>query len=396
MTEQVAERPTVPTGTQLITLDPQTYVTGVYAPFRTRLAEAKAAVANIETVDVSTKEAMAVAIKHRATFRTLRTEAEKARVQRKAPILEIGRLLDSRYREIESEILQDEERFHDAIVAEQTRKEREREEREKAEAARIAAIQDALARLNNAAAAYVGKPSAEIAAGLEKIRAHDVAGWAAEFLPVAQEAHAKAVAALEQLLAGALAQEKAKAEEEARIKAEREELARLRAEQIERDRQEQARVVEENRKRAAAEAEARAKIEAAERESRARIEAEERAARLAREEEDRKARAVAEEQRKTREAEEAKAKAIRDAEEARQRAERERLAEESRALAEQQRQAQEREAAAQREIERAQIELMDGNAMLAKFVERFGKRKEFATIVRAINAYLQPGRKEAA
>ena len=385
MSAQVAEKPADLTGTQLITLDPRAYVTAVYAPFRERLDAAKAGVAGIETIDVSTKEAMAVAIKHRATFRTIRTEAEKARVQRKAPILEIGRLLDSRYREIESEILQDEERFHDAIVAEQTRKEREREEREKAEAARIAAIQDALARLNNAAAAYVGKPSAEIAAGLEKIRAHDVAGWAAEFLPVAQEAHAKAVAALEQLHAGALAQEKAKAEEEARIKAEREELARLRAESEARAKEEQARAAETARKQAEEAAAARAKIEAEERASRERIEAQERAARLAREAEEAKARAAAEEARK-----------VREAEEARQAAERKRLEDEARALAEQKRQAQEREAAAQREIERAQNELMDGNAMLAKFVERFGKRKEFAPVVRAINAYLQPGRKEAA
>lgn len=344
--------------------------------------------------DVATREGMATAIKGRAELRGYRVALEKKRVEIKAPALERTRLIDAEAKRLTAALSALEDPIDEAIQTEQTRKEREREEREKAEAARIAAIQAEIAGIDRIPSTAAGAPSSAIESILGGLRTMTVS--AQEFQALADAAKARAIAALEQLHAGALAQEKAKAEEEARIKAEREELARLRAEQVERDRQEQARVVEENRKRAAAEAEARAKIEAAERESRARIEAEERAARVAREEEDRKARAIAEEQRKTREAEEAKAKAIRDAEEARQRAERERLAEESRALAEQQRQAKEREAAAQREIERAQIELMDGNAMLAKFVERFGKRKEFAPVVRAITAYLQPGRKEAA
>ncbi len=346
--------------------------------------------------DVATRDGMATAIKGRAELRGYRVALEKKRVEIKAPALERTRLIDAEAKRLTAALSALEDPIDEAIQTEQTRKEREREERERAEAARIAAIQDNLARLTNAAGAYVGKPSGEIAAGLEKIRAHDVAGWAAEFLPVAQEAHAKAVAALEQLHAGALAQEKAKAEEEARIKAEREELARLRAESEARAKEEQARAAAIARQQAEEAAAARAKIEAEERASRERIEAQERAARIAREAEEAKARAIAEEARKVREAEEAKAKAIRDAEEARQRAERERLDKEARALAEQQRAAQEREAAAQREIERAQVELMDGNAMLAKFVEKFGKRKEFAPVVRAINTYLQPGRKGAA
>ena len=395
----VTERPADLTGTQLITLDPVQYVTAVYLPFRERLDAAKAAVANIETVDVSNREAMAVAIKHRAAFRAIRVEAEAARKQRKAPVLEIGKLLDGRYRELEQEISADEDRFDAAIKAEESRKERERAEKEAAEKSRVAAIHDNLARLTNAATAFVGKSSAAIAEGLERLRAHDVTTWAQEFAAAAKEAHSTAIAALTQLYAGAVAQEQAAAAEAKRVADERAELARLRAEQAERERTEAARIEEENRKRAADEAAARARIEEEERQAHARIAEADRATREAREAEEARmqaerdrldaiSRAVEAEARAKREAEEAAAKAIRDAEEARQRAERERLEHEARALAEQQRAATEREEAAQREIERRRVELMDGAELLQTFVARFGSRREFAGVVKAIKAYL--------
>ena len=64
-------------------------------------------------------------------------------------------------------------------------------------------------------------------------------------------------------------------------------------------------------------------------------------------------------------------RAEREAEENRLRAEREKLE------------------AEQREIERAKTELMDGEALLQTFLKRFGKRREFASVVKAINAYLE-------
>jgi hypothetical protein len=132
-------------------------------------------------------------------------------------------------------------------------------------------------------------------------------------------------------------------------------------------------------------------IRKAEADSRAKIEAEERAARMVREEADRIAR-------QTREAEEAKAKAGRDAEEARLRAEREALdrakreqEEKDRAarLAKEQVEATARLAqeAKERAERKAANDLTDARGMLASFVERYGKLREFADVVRAIQTY---------
>jgi len=118
----------IPAGTQLISLDPKTYVAAVVAPFRERLAKAIAAAAAIKEVDVSTAAAMQVAIKHRAEFREIRIDLEKERGIRKAPILEIGRLLDGRARELTAEIETEEDRFDGAIKAEEKRREDERHE----------------------------------------------------------------------------------------------------------------------------------------------------------------------------------------------------------------------------------------------------------------------------
>ena len=85
-----------------------------------------------------------------------------------------------------------------------------------------------------------------------------------------------------------------------------------------------------------------------------------RAARIAREEEDRKARAAR--------AAEAERQA---AEDARLRAEREKIEEE------------------RREVERQATELMDGKTVLRTFVHRFGRRKEFAPVVKAITEFLR-------
>jgi len=114
-----------------------------------------------------------------------------------------------------------------------------------------------------------------------------------------------------------------------------------------------------------------AELEAAQRASRLKIEEEERAARLAREEADRVARLV-------REAEEAKLKAERD-----------RVDDEARAIAETKRKEREVEKAKQREIQRQKDELLDGNSMLRTFVDRYGKRSEFAEITKAIVIHLE-------
>lgn len=141
--KETAVAPAEPVGTQLMTLDPKTYVAQVFAPFTERLAAAKAAVAEIKEIDVSTKQGMAIAVRHRATFRAIRIEAENARVFRKAPILTIGRLLDSRNGEIHDEVTKEEERFDSAIKADERRKEEERMAKIRAEQERVAAEEKA-------------------------------------------------------------------------------------------------------------------------------------------------------------------------------------------------------------------------------------------------------------
>ena len=145
------------------------------------------------------------------------------------------------------------------------------------------------------------------------------------------------------------------------------------------------------------EAERRAKIAEEERQARARREAEERAARerlereraaqLAREEAARMQRA-AEEERLAAERRRLEAEAARKAQEERER--QERLAAE--ALARQRAEQEAREAAA-RECRRLEQEQLDGRALLANFVVKYGKVEEFTGIARQITAFLDKARK---
>jgi hypothetical protein len=156
------------------------------------------------------------------------------------------------------------------------------------------------------------------------------------------------------------------------------------------------------------EAERRARLAEEERQARARKEAEERAARerlereraeqLAREEAERKARAAEEERlAKLKAAEEERLAAERrrlEAEAARK-AEEERLLKEkaeAEALARQRAEQEAREAAA-RECRRLEQERSDGRALLANFVENYGKVAEFKGIAGQISAFLGKARK---
>lgn len=166
------------------------------------------------------------------------------------------------------------------------------------------------------------------------------------------------------------------------------EIARLAAERAEQERieAEQRAIREAEEAKMAADradiAKRQAEIAAAEKASRDKIEAEERVARKCLEEEERKARLEREEAdraaRKAREAEEAKLKAERD-----------KLDSERRSVEEQKRKEREAEEAKQRAILREKNELLDGKQMLETFVNRFGKRTEFLSVVNAIKEYLK-------
>jgi len=289
----------------LITLDPQQYTAAVYAPFRERLDSAKAAAAEVK-YDIATTAGMKTACEWRARFRDLRVGAEKARKERKAPILEIGKLLDSRYKEFEAEIEPLETRFDADIKAEEARKEAERAERARIERERIEGLQRNIAEIRAYADRAAGQSSEHIS-DLVAVLLPLVIGAErfGEFAQQAETAKRETLERLCQLRDTAKAQE----EEQARLKAEREELQRLRVEQAERERQEAARRAEEERQaKAAREAE-----ETRLREERSRQEAELRAQREAQESELRRQReeqAAAE--RVAREAREAEEKRLAD------------------------------------------------------------------------------------
>jgi DNA repair exonuclease SbcCD ATPase subunit len=129
--------------TALVTIDPESFVTQVFAEtnksLETALTEATAAV-----YDVKTKEGMEIAKHHRATLRTLRTSAEDLRKRAKAPILDAGKLLDTRYKEIEAKIVPVEDKIDDDIKVEERRIAEEKAAKIRAEEERKAQVQSAI------------------------------------------------------------------------------------------------------------------------------------------------------------------------------------------------------------------------------------------------------------
>lgn len=107
--------------TDLVTLDPKTYVAAVYEPFETRLAQAIAEDAALPAFDITTKEGLEIATKMRRLFREIRTGGENHRKAKKQPITEIGRLIDSSYEDIKTRVLPYEEKYDAPIKAEEQR-----------------------------------------------------------------------------------------------------------------------------------------------------------------------------------------------------------------------------------------------------------------------------------
>lgn len=261
----------------LITLDPATYTAAVYKPFRDRLELLKVEAPKI-TYDIATTAGMDLAKQWRAKCKAVRIEADKEREARKAPITNIGKLLESAYKEIEAAVEPLEDRFDKSIKAQEAIKEAERHAKVAAELKRVSDIQDRIAELRNAAGGRVVNASSALIldyiADLEKIPVDDSFE---EFRQQAEGAKVVSLAALKEAHAKRVEHEA----EQARIKAEREELAELRRKQAAQEAQERARLAQE-------EAEAKVRRDAEEAQARAQRQAEEaEAARLRKIEEDR-------------------------------------------------------------------------------------------------------------
>lgn len=240
-------------------------------------------------IDVTTTAGMRSAIAARAAWREPRIAVEKARKAAKAPVLDLGKQIDSFAAGLESQLREGEDNYDRQIKAEEARKEVEKAAKAEAERRRVALIQDRIANdITGAVRGAVGRSFSEISAILSDVGDIVIGEQFEEFQSQAHQAKSDAMDQLREMQAEALAREKREAEEKAqreaeaaRLAAEREELTRLRAEQAERERvAAEARAAEEKAQaallaaeRAKQEAELRAQREAQERELAAQREA---------------------------------------------------------------------------------------------------------------------------
>ncbi|MDE1139919.1 MAG: hypothetical protein PW999_09750 [Paraburkholderia tropica] len=282
MTEQtqlaVAEQPQ-----QLITIEPAKYVALVFESFRKKF-DAYKAEADKVTFDITTAAGMKTAVEWRAKFRDeIRIACENARKERKAPILEIGRLLDGKAKEIAEEVAPYESRFDSAIKAEEARKEAEKQAKAEAERVRVNTIRESIDGIKAYAANAVGRTSVQIAAMVETLEAVEVSlEIYQEFAGECEVAKIATLAKLGEMLSAQIAQEA----EAGRLAAERAEFQRQQAEMAEQQRklrEETERLAREQREREEAETRRlkaeREAHEATLRAERERIEAEQWAAR---------------------------------------------------------------------------------------------------------------------
>lgn len=168
--------------------------------------------------DITSKEGMELAKEMRAKLRDeVRLAADKQHKESKAPILTIGRLLDSTKNEIEAKVRPIEERFDAAITAENERKAREKKDAEDREIARVAGIKAKITAITDLSRTLAGATSAELEQALAKLAHVQVSeDEYAEF-------HGEAALALDATGAALMAlYESTKAREEAAEKAARE------------------------------------------------------------------------------------------------------------------------------------------------------------------------------
>lgn len=308
---------------------------------------------------VSTVAGMKQAIAGRAAWRDPRVALEKVRKAAKAPVLALGRDIDSFARSLETKLLEGETHYDEQIKAEEARKEAERQERLRKEAERVARIRDLIMdNFTSVPAAMVESTAAGIGEEIVRVVALEITPTAyQELTQEAQESKDKALHALRVM------QEKAadRELEAARLKAEREELARQRAE---RD-AENARLEKERKALAAQRAAAEAEHQQAMEEARARRQREEDEIRAAREEQDRADRA-------RRDEEDRQARQARAAED--QRLARERAAiEEERRI---EREAQERRVAEARRVEQERLDKEAADRRAAEEEEIAQRRRQ--------------------
>lgn len=208
------------------TLNPEQYAAHVIEPFQIALEEAIAK--DVRDYDVTTTAGMKVATTRRAVFRDICTSTEKERAARKAPLIEIGRQLDAKAKELIA-LASPHKDYHDALIkAEEARKAAEKAEKERIERELIARIHEHIAEINAIPSKCVGKSAEFICGELFNAQVLEIEiERFGDFTGTAMQARQNVEARLQEMLTAQQAHEA----EQARIKAEREELARQQAEQ---------------------------------------------------------------------------------------------------------------------------------------------------------------------
>jgi hypothetical protein len=176
--------------------------------------------------DVEMPEGLAMAKAARAVPRQIRYDVENVRKSAKAPLLSLGKKLDSEAARIISAILEIETPIDQQIKTEEARKEREKQARELAERDRVCAINTRIGELRGAVPMVerYPMPAAQILEHIGDLERVQVDDSFAEFRQQAEDAKLATLSRLRQLHGDAVTRE-----------AEAAELAKLRAAQKERD-----------------------------------------------------------------------------------------------------------------------------------------------------------------
>lgn len=205
--------------------------------------------------DVTTTKGMTEAIAHRAAWRDPRLTVEKVRKIAKAPVLALGRDIDTRAAWLTEQLLVGETPVDEQIKAEERRKEKIKQDKINAEFARVAEIQEAIAELHMDAMAVVGKASSVIGGALEAMKARTLDPLVfQEQIAQATAARQAAIDKLELAYAAALHTE----EQARKAAADRAELEALRATAAEQRRKDEAAAAAQRVEQSRIEAEQRA------------------------------------------------------------------------------------------------------------------------------------------
>lgn len=195
--------------------------------------------------EVTKPEGMEAAKAARAAIREPRYNVEKIRKEAKAPILALGKKLDSEAARITAELVKLEDPIDQQIKHEEGRKDRERAEKIAAEERRVTGLRERVAELRGAIEMVkrYNLSASDIANHISDLESVPVDASFQEFQEAAAQAKAETLQILGEMQSAAAARE-AEAE---RLKAERAELERLRAEDAKRQAEERAKRAEEER-----------------------------------------------------------------------------------------------------------------------------------------------------